>query len=271
MKHLWKMLALGGALGIIGCTDSPATPTTPPLDLARVPATITVPKIRGSEAGKFELDADGSRRLVEPDNPITRGDDCYDVCDDGSGAGDPGSGEDNEDGISMPSIIAAYTEAHFERDIFKGHAEMTYQFADHASQEMTVMTARLDGSTLGSMKFSSGKIWPLPQPLAQNLVTDGSIFAPQCGGRGTAITQHSISVSAVARLYSLSGSSQSGMMYQSKCQPVTESGTGQPRPETVAYTPGGGYRICYRLDHYSSTGEYIYTETLYCYDSYNAA
>jgi len=267
------MLALGGGLAISGCTDRPAAPTAPSLEPATVPATIAVPSIRGSEAGSFTFDADGTRRLVLNDDPIAGGDNCYDVCDGDGGSQDPagGSNPGNEE-IATPSIIAAYTEAHFERDIFKGHAEMTYQFADHASQEMTIMTARTDGSTLGSGKFSSGKIWPLPQLVAQGLITDGSIFAPQCDGRGTAISLHSISISAASRTYGLSGTSQSPMMYQAKCQTTTaESGGGTVRPETAGYTPTGGLRICYRLDHYSSRGEYIYTETLYCYDTYNAA
>lgn len=268
MKHLWMMLALGGALGVAGCTDSPATPTSPTLALAQVPASITVPKIRGSGAGKFEFNADGTRQYVESDDPITRGENCYDICEGGAGSEDPESGSTTDD-LPSPTIVAAYTEAHFERDIFKGHSEMTYQFADHASQEMTLTTARMDGSTLGSQKFSSGKIWPVPQPAAVDLVTDGSTFGPQCDGRGTAITQHSISLSVAARTYGISGPSQSPMMYQIKCQPVSESGS-RAHEETVGYTPTGGYRICYRLDHYSSGGEYIYTETLYCYDSYNA-
>lgn len=266
------MLALGGSLAIIGCTDSPAPPTSPSIDPAQVPTTIRVPNISGSEAGQFTFDADGTRRRVMSDDPIAGGDNCYDVCEGDGGSSDPGSGEDPyNDGASTPSIVAAYTEAHFEGDVFKGHAEMTYQFADHASQEMTVMTARADGSTLGSAKFSSGKIWPLPQPLAQGLLTDGSIFAPQCGGRGMAISLHAISISAVSRAYGVNGTTQSPMMYQSKCQstPTSESG-GETRTETAGYSPSGGLRICYRRDHYSSEGEYIYTETLYCYDTYNA-
>jgi len=237
--------------------------------VADVPATIVVPIIRGSEAGGFEFDAEGIRRLVQPDDPHS-GENCFDICDGGGGTTDPGGTDPSTDtGIPTPTILAAYTEAHFERDIFKGHAEMTYQFADHASQDMTLMTARQDGSTLGSMKFSSGKIWPLPQLSAQGLITEGSIFGPQCDGRGTAVSQHAISITAASRTYGVSGPSQSPMMYQSKCQPVSESG-GQTRTETAGYTPTGGLRICYRLDHYSSEGQYIYTETLYCYDTYNA-
>ena len=268
MKHLWRLLTLGGALAFVGCADSPSAPATASLALADVPTTIVVPRIRGSEAGTFEFDAERIRRIVESDDPHT-GENCFDVCDGDGGSNDPGGGDVPDDGIPTPTILAAYTEAHFERDIFKGHAEMTYQFADHASQEMTLMTARMDGSTLGSMKFSSGKIWPLPQLVAQGLITDGSIFGPQCDGRGTAISQHGISITVATRTYGVSGPSQSPMMYQAKCQPVSESG-GQTRTETAGYTPTGGLRICYRLDHYSSLGEYIYTETLYCYDTYNA-
>jgi hypothetical protein len=58
------------------------------------------------------------------------------------------------------------------------------------------------------------------------------------------------------------------MMYQSKCQPTTDSNT-RTRDDVVGFT-ATGLRICHRLLHYSSDGEYLYTETLYCYDTYNA-
>lgn len=272
MKHQWKMLALVGALVIAGCTDSPGTPTTPALESGRVPAAIAVPKIRGSEAGTFEFNADGTRHLVLSEDPIAGGNNCYDVCDSSGGSTDPAASSDPEAAAAALSILISYTEAHFERDIFKGHTEMTYVGADHASQEMSLTTARQDGSTLGSAKFSSSKIWPVPQLAAQGLVTDGSMFAPQCDGRGTAVTQHNISISAMSRTYGVGGPSQSGMMYQAKCQQVTDGAAGgtQASDATVGYTPTGGLRICQRLDHYSSSGEYIYTETLYCYDTYNA-
>lgn len=35
--------------------------------------------IRGSEAGRFEIDALGTRQYVRSDDPISGGDNCYDV------------------------------------------------------------------------------------------------------------------------------------------------------------------------------------------------
>lgn len=267
MKYLWKTLALCGALAVAGCTDSPAAPTPPSPELAGVPATITVPAIRGSAAGQFEFDADGTRRFVLSDDPIAGGGNCYDVCD-GSGGSDGSGGDYGSDG-GAPEIklIAAFTEAHFERDILKGHAEMTFQFVDHAKQEMLLQTFRQDGSTLGSAKFTSGRIYAVPMLTTADLTSDGSLFAPQCDGRGFGLTQHDISISGIGRTLAMSGSSQSGMMYQMKCQ-QDPSTSGQPREEVSGKTPTGGLRVCHRLDHYSSTGEYIYTETLYCYDVY---
>lgn len=266
MKHEWMALAFGGALAIGGCTDSPAAPNSPPLDVAGVPATITVPKLLGVN-GEFDPHAFGPRRIVQPDNPIGG---CYDICDGGSDPGgstdDPGSG-DAAGGITL---IRSYTEAYWQRDILKGQATMTFQFVDHASQDMTLFTYRQDGSMIGSLKFSSGRVWPGIMPIVLDITTDGSIPGPQCDGRGFGQTQHFISATAAGRTLSFSGPSTSQMMYQSKCQQTSDaSGAGdQTRDEVDGRSPSGGLRICHRLIHYSSTGEYIYTETLYCYDVY---
>lgn len=261
MKHTWKVLALGGALAAIGCADSPTPPTSPTLAEVGVPATIAVPKLRGVTSGEFDPNAAAPRRIVQPDDPVGG---CYDICE----GGDPGDmgGDAGDDGSGEINFLATYTEVHWERDVLKGHAEMTFQFIDHANQEMSLYTYRPDGSQIGSLKFSAGAVWPGIMPLAQTLKSDGTLAGPPCDGRGFGATQHSISVGFGAAMLSKYGASQSQMMYQSKCQTATPTST-QTQDEVVGYTPTG-LRICHRLLHYSSEGEYLYTETLYCYDTY---
>lgn len=264
MKQIWTALALGGALAISGCTDSPPPLTSPSMDVARVPTTISVPKLRPTE-GAVDPHASAPKRLVQPDDPIGG---CYDICD----GGDPGettSDPDADAELDGITLLRAYTEAYWERDVLKGHALMTFQFVDHANQDMTLYTYRPDGGMIGSLKFSTARIWPVIMPQALDMETSGSIPGPTCGGRGFGVSQHLISGTAAGRTLSFSGPSESQMMYQSKCQQISET-SGQTQ-ETVEGTQlSGGLRICHRLDHYSSSGEYIYTETLYCYDVYAA-
>lgn len=256
MKHLWKMLAVGGALAAAGCAER-STPVGP--TVATVPATIVVPRISGSEAGRFNFDAYGNKRIIT-DDPVG-GDDGSGTCDgcdlDGGDTYSSG-GSDTTGRIS----IAAFTEAHFNGDKLVGHGEMSYTLADHALQDLTLTTARLDGSTLGSFKFSTSKTWIAPVPYPQTMTTDGSIFGPQCDGRGFGATVHEVWAGALGRANGAKVTTQSGMMYQLKCT----STSGTETRETTEDSSGGMLRICERLDHYSSDGEYIYTETLYCYD-----
>jgi hypothetical protein len=259
MKHQWQLLAVGAALAVCGCTDS--APSTSP-EPARVPAIIAVPNIAESLAGPFAVDGHGVSRMIEPDNPDTGDETCFDVCD-GSGGGDTSGGtsggtvSDDEPRFQGPY----FTEAHFEQGILKGHAESTFLLADHAMQNMTLTVSRQDGSALGSQKFTTGRIWPAPILIPATLVTDGSIPAPECGARGQGITVHDISSNAKGYLLGSTVTSQSTIMNQSQC-PTTRTTT-----ETTA-TSGGQIRVCLRLDHYSSTGKFIYTETVYCYYIY---
>jgi hypothetical protein len=258
MKHLWKLLAVSGALATGGCAER-STPVSP--TAATVPTTIVVPRILESEAGRFNFDAYGIKRIIT-DDPVG-GDDgsgpC-DGCDDGSG-GSSGGSTDTTGRIS----IAGFTEAHFDGDKLLGHGEMSYTLADHALQDLTLTTARLDGSTLGSFKFSTSKTWLAPVPYPQTMTTDGSIFAPSCDGRGFGATVHEVWAGALGRATGARETTQSQMMYQRKC--TSTSGT-ESRQATEA-SSGGQLRICLREDHYSSEGQYIYTETIYCY--YTAA
>lgn len=273
MKHLWKTLAIMGAMALGACTDSPtsAGPERSQDLYNDVPRTIVVPVIRGSMAGGFEIDALGNRQYVRSDDPITGGDNCYDVCDSEPGGGDGSGGSSDGGGAeSGLSITSLFTEAHFEGDIFKGYAEMKVVLADHAAQEMTLTTSKPDGSTLGSLKFSTVRDWPLPILFPEILISRGSMAGPKCGGRGQANTSHeaSASIQGFSNLRKIG--SQSGVKYQPPCEaPVTDGG-GQTHDDVEGSTPAGGLRICHRLDHYSGSGEYIYTETLYCYDVYNA-
>lgn len=271
MKHLWQMVAVGGTLVLVACADSPASPASLASalpELHNVPANISIPSIRGSAAGQFEIDANGIRRYMRDDGPIYGGggsDNCYDVCDDGSGGdsgGDGGSGGASGD---TPMVDPVFTEAHFEGDKFIGHAEMTYLFADHATQEMTLTTAKADGSTISSQKFTTARVWALPVPFALTLETDGSIFAPKCGARGQGVSTHEAFVEGLGRSYLVKLGSQSTMMNQAQC--TSTSGTRLREEQTTQGS--GGLRICLREDHYSSTGEYIYTATIYCYDVLN--
>ena len=266
MKHLWQMLAASGALILGACANSPAS-LSPERDV--VPANIVVPRIRESAGGQFEFDALGNRHYISNDGPIYPGDgsgNCYDVCDDGGGGtGGDGGGYTNDGGDGTPEWQAPlFTEAYFSGDIFKGHAEMAFTIADHATQTMTLTTSRLDGSTLGSQKFVSAKSWPVPVVLVTNMSTDGSMVAPKCGGRGQGVTIHEASATVKGFTNGITATSQSQIMNQTQC-----STTSKPREEVTDPGSGGGVRICLRLDHYSSTGEYVYTETLYCYDVLN--
>lgn len=272
MKHLWQMVAVGGTMALVACADSPASPAnlaSASPELQDVPSSIAIPLIRASAAGQFEIDANGNRRYMSDGGPIGGGgggsDNCYDVCD-GSGGGDAGGdGGSGDASGDSPSIDPVFTEAHFEGDKFIGHAEMTYLFADHATQEMTLTTTKPDGATLSSQKFTTERIWALPVPFAMTLETDGSIFAPKCGARGQGASTHLASLSGASRTYLVKLGSQSPMMYQAQCT----STSGTTLREERETQPSGGIRICYRLDHYSSTGQYIYTETLFCYDVVN--
>lgn len=257
MKHLWKLLAVGGALVAGGCAER-STPVSP--TAAMIPSTIVVPPILESEAGRFSFDAYGNKRIIT-DDPVG-GDDGSGPCDgcDG-GSGGTSGGADTTGRIS----IAGFTEAHFDGDKLVGHAEMSYTLADHALQDLTLTTARLDGSTLGSFKFSTSKTWPAPVPYPQTMTTDGSIFAPQCDGRGFGATVHEVWAGALGRAYGARETTQSQMMYQRKCT----STNGTESRQTTEAASGGQLRVCLRYDHYTSEGQYIYTETIYCY--YTAA
>lgn len=259
MKHLWQMLAVGAAVLGAGCADSTMKPSPATIS---VPTTIVVPAIRGSAAGQFEFNADGSRLYIV-DDPGDGSGECYDICDptNGEGEGGGGSGED----YPAPTLQGPqYTEALFDGSILKGHAEMTFQFADHAAQNMTLSTWRTDGSVVASQKFTTARIWPLPVLLAQTLVTDGSMPAPVCGARGQGITSHDVSSAADKLTSGRTETSHSTIMNQPAC---TSTNTTENRTTTES-SSGGMVRICSRLDHYSSTGYYIDTETLYCYYEY---
>jgi hypothetical protein len=265
MKHLWQVCAVGATLVGAGCADGTTRPSP---EGSSVPATIVVPAILESAAGQFAFNADGSRLYIQ-DGPGDGSGECYDICDPiddgGSGGGDGsgGTGEYPEPLLQGPQ----YTEARFDSDVLKGHAEMTLQFADHASQNMTLSTWRPEGSVIGSQKFTTARIWPFPVPLAQTLTTDGSMPAPICGARGQGISVHEISSSASSTMTnSRTETTHSTIMNQPAC--TSTSGT-QSRETTETSSSGGQLRICLREDHYSSTGQYIYTETIYCY--YTAA
>jgi hypothetical protein len=273
MKHLWKTLAISAAMALGACTDSPTSASSEASQVPEpdVPRTIVVPAIRGSEAGRFEIDALGTRQYVRSDDPISGGDNCYDVCDSDPGTGDGAGGYDDvgsgESGLSLSSL---FTEAHFEGDIFKGHAQMTVVIADHAAQEMTLTTSRADGSTLGSLKFSTIRDWPMMILFPETLDSYGSMAGPKCGGRGQGITSHeaSLSFKGISNLRKIG--SQSGVKYQPSCEAPVSDGGGQTHDDVDGSSPTGGLRICHRLDHYSASGQFLYTETLYCYDVYYA-
>lgn len=195
MKHLWQMLAVGTAVMGAGCADSTTRPTP---TTSSVPATIVVPGIRGSEAGRFEFNADGTRLYVE-DGPGDGYGECFDVCDDSGGGYDGGDSEvsSGSEEYHDPEFQGSrYTEALFDGSILKGHAEMTYLWADHASQKMTLSTWRPEGSILGSQEFITARIYPLPVLIGQTMKTDGSMPAPSCGARGQGKTIHDLSSSA---------------------------------------------------------------------------
>jgi hypothetical protein len=97
------------------------------------------------------------------------------------------------------------------------------------------------------------------------MTTDGSIFAPSCDGRGFGATVHEVWAGAFGRARGAKETTQSQMMYQRKCT----STSGTESRQTTEASSGGQLRICLREDHYSSEGQYIYTETIYCY--YTAA
>lgn len=273
MKHLWRTLAISGAMALGACTDSPTSASSEPSEVWQpdVPQTIVVPAIRGSMAGRFEIDALGTRQYVRSDDPISGGDNCYDLCDSSPGSG-AGSGDSGDAGGAGGGLVltSLFTEAHFEGDIFKGYAEMTVVLADHAGQEMTLTTSKADGSTLGSLKFSTVRDWPMLILFPETLISRGSMAGPKCGGRGQANTSHeaSVSVKGLSNLRKIG--SQSGVKYQPACEGPVTNGGGQPHDDVDGSTPAGGLRICHRLDHYSGSGQYLYTETLYCYDVYNA-
>lgn len=258
MKHQWQLLAVGAALAVCGCTDS--APSTSP-EPAPVPATIVVPNIGESLGGQFSGDTHGASRIIE-NNPGTGDENCYDICD-GSGGGDTGDGTGGgTTGDDDPRFQGPYyTEVHFEQNILKGHAESTFLLADHATQNMSLVVSRQDGSTLGSQKFTTGRIWPAPILIPATLVTDGSIPAPDCGARGQGITVHDISANVRGYLLGHTVTSSSTIMNQAQC-PTTKSST------EASATSGGQIRVCLRLDHYSSTGKFVYTETVYCYYIY---
>ena len=260
MKHQWQLLAVGAALAVSGCTDS--APSTSP-EPRGVPATITVPSIRESLGGQFDAGAHGARRIIDPENPDTGDENCYDICD-GSGGGDPGgdtSGETSSDDGEPMFQGPYFTEVHFEQGVLKGHAESTFLLADHATQNMLVTVSRQDGSALGSQKFTTGRIWPAPIIIPATLKTDGSIPAPECGARGQGITVHDIWGTVNRFMIGKTETSASTVINQTPC-PTTRQTT-----ETTS-TSGGQIRVCLRLDHYSSTGKFVYSETVYCYYVY---
>jgi hypothetical protein len=259
MKHLRQMLAVGSVLVGTGCADS----MTRPSPVAEsVPATIAVPDIRGSVAGKFEFNADGSRHYIQ-DGGDGSGN-CYDICDSGggtSGGGSAGGGSEYDD----PRFQGPhYTEAYFEGDVLKGHAEMSFTLADHASQDMSLSNWRPDGSILGTQKYTTAQIWPLPVVVVLTMTTDGAMPAPRCGGRGQGTTLHDVSSAFKGYGIGQKATSYSTIMNQPLCQstqPTTQS-------TTVSTSSGGLLKICQREDHYSASGEYIDTMTLYCYYTY---
>jgi hypothetical protein len=257
MKHLWQMLAVGAAVLGAGCADSTTRPSPA---TSAVPATIVVPEIRGSTAGQFEFNADGARLYIE-DGGDGSGE-CYDICDpiDSSGGDDGYTGSGSEEYHDPEFQGARYTEAYFDGSILKGRAEMTYLWADHASQKMTLSTWRPEGSILGSQEFITARIYPLPVLIGQTMKTDGSMPAPSCGSRGQGRTIHDLSSSAGKMMSLRTATTYSNVMYQPAC--TSTQPTGQT---TTTSSSGGQLRICLREDHYSSEGEYLYTETIYCY------
>jgi hypothetical protein len=255
MKHLWQMFAVGTAVFGAGCADSMTRPSPAP---SSVPATITVPAIRGSGAGQFEFNADGSRHYVQ-DGGDGSGN-CYDICEPGGtnpGGGGGGSGDYGDPRLQGPY----FTEAHFEQDVLKGHAEMSFTMADHASQDLSLSNWRPDGSMLGTQKYTTAQIWPLPVLVVLTMTTDGAMPAPRCGGRGQGNTLHDVSSSVKGYLIGQRATSYSTIMNQPLCQST------QPTVQstTVATSSGGLLKICKREDHYSASGEYTDTTTLYCY------
>jgi hypothetical protein len=261
MKHLWQMFALGAAAMGAGCADSA---TRPSLATSAVPATIIVPAITGSAAGMFEFNADGTRQYIQ-DAPGDGSGECYDVCDssiDDGGGGDAGSGGDSYQDPAFQG--ARFTEAHFDGSVLKGHAEMTFIWADHATQDMTLATWRPEGSVIGSQKFTTARVWPLPVLIGVTLNTDGNMPAPACGARGQGTSVHDVSSSAGKMMSRRTETTFSTIMTQPAC-----TSTQTTTQTTTTSSAGGQLRVCLRYDHYSSEGEYIYTETIYCY--YTAA
>ena len=260
MKHLWQMLAVGTAVVGVGCADSM---TRPSAEQNPVPTTIAIPNIRESAAGQFEFNADGTRQYVG-DGGGDRSTNCYDICDPN---GDTGGGDGGTPGSEYgdPKFQGPYyTEVSFQSSALKGHAEMAFVLADHASQDMSLSTWRQDGSTLGSQKYTTAKIWPLPVILVQTMTTDGLMPAPACGARGQGNTIHDVSSGVHGYLIGQRATSVSSIMDQPHCQSTTQT----TQTTTVSNTSGGLLKICLREDHYSATGDYIDTATLYCYYTY---
>ena len=255
MKHLWQMLAVGVAALGAACADSMTRPSPEP---SAVPANIAVPSILGSAAGKFEFNADGSRKYIQDGSGDGSGN-CYDICQPISGGGDGGGGGSADDGD--PRFEGPYfTEVLFDPDILKGHAEMSFVVADHATQDMTLSTWRPDGSVIGSQKYSTAQTWVLPVMTVHTMTTDGAMPAPHCGSRGQGTTAHEVWSLVKGYSFGQKATSFSAVMNQAAC-----TSTQRTTQTTTTSTSGGVLKICLREDHYSASGEYIDTATLYCY------
>lgn len=256
MKHLWQMLAVGTVVIGAGCADSMTRPTPEP---SAVPTTIVVPSIKGSEAGQFDFNADGSRHYIQ-DGGDGSGN-CYDICDP-SGGDSGGAGADPGTDYGDPRFQGPYfVEAYFEQSVLKGHAEMSFTLADHATQDLSLSSWRPDGSMLGTQKYTTAQVWPLPVIVVMTMTTDGAMPAPKCGARGQGTALHDVSSSVKGYMIGQKATSYSTIMNQPLCQSTQQT----TQTTTVSSSSGGLLKICLREDHYSASGEYIDTTTLYCY------